>query len=60
MATGKALKPQFGSERRLQNKDNELFVVDLVDDAVVAGADSPLASPANQPGRRRRSWLGGE
>lgn len=43
-----------------QNEDDELVVVDLVDDAVVAGADSPLASPANQSGCRRRSRLGGE
>lgn len=38
-----------------ENEDEEPVVLDLVDDAVVAGANSPLAGSPDQLGRGRWS-----
>ena len=39
-----------------KEEDNELLVVDLVDDPVVAGTDPPLAQATDEPGR---GWWSG-
>ena len=33
-----------------QNKDEELIIMDLVDDAIVASSDPPLAGTTNETG----------
>lgn len=48
------------SEQSMQHQHEELVILDLVDDAVVAGAHSPLAGSADEWGHCRRSWIGAE
>jgi hypothetical protein len=43
-----------------QDEDQQPFVLDLVHDAVVAGADPPLTCAPYEPGCRRRSGLLGQ
>jgi hypothetical protein len=44
----------------LEHENEQFIVVDLVDDAVVAGPDPPLASAADESGRGGGSRLVGE
>lgn len=44
----------------LEDEDEQFVVVDLVNDAVVAGPDPPLARAADQAGRGRWPWVVGE
>jgi hypothetical protein len=44
----------------VEDQDKKSVVVDLVDDAVVPGADSPLAGAANESGCGWWSGFGGE
>ncbi len=43
-----------------QDKDQQMIVLDLVHDPVVAGADCPLTRASDKPGRRRWSGLVGK
>jgi len=45
---------------RSQDEHQQPFIVDLVDDAVVASPHSPFACATNQPSRRRRAWVLGK
>lgn len=47
------------ADSRDQNEEH-VVVFDFVDDAVVAGADSPLAGAANEPGCGRLPGFGSE
>src|SRR5664280_2598225 len=40
----------LGAMTHRQNKDDELIIMDLVDDAIVASSDPPLAGTTNETG----------
>jgi hypothetical protein len=40
----------LGAMTHRQNKDEELIIMDLVDDAIVASSDPPLAATTNETG----------
>jgi len=42
------------------DEDAQDLIANLIDDAVVAGADPPLAGPADQLGGPARAWLLGD